>query len=238
MEAYCTGYKQFLDAGKTERECVDRAIAQAEAAGFRAYVRGMELKPGDQDLPGEPGQGHHAGGDGPERPGARGQHRGGPHRLPPAGPEAEPPVRERRAGLLQDPLLRRHPEVPVGDHSPGAPRRGGAEERQRWCGSRWATGRTTPCSPSTTCCPTWPPTRCKKPLGEAIPAESLNILVGSRPLRDDEGSDRVKLASAGAAQPEVRHRGGGLPLRRAVRRPRLPGRGHRLRPLPDRRLRP
>ena len=24
MDAYCTGYKQFLDAGKTERECVDR----------------------------------------------------------------------------------------------------------------------------------------------------------------------------------------------------------------------
>ena len=35
-EAYCTGYKQVLDAGKTERECVDRAIAQAEAAGVRA----------------------------------------------------------------------------------------------------------------------------------------------------------------------------------------------------------
>ena len=32
MEAYCTGYKQFLDAGKTERECVDRAVALAEAA--------------------------------------------------------------------------------------------------------------------------------------------------------------------------------------------------------------
>ena len=26
LEAYCTGYKQFLDAGKTERECVDRAM--------------------------------------------------------------------------------------------------------------------------------------------------------------------------------------------------------------------
>ena len=34
----------------------------------------------------------------------------------------------------------------------------------------------------------------KKPLGEAIPAESLNILVGSRPFADDEGADRVKLA--------------------------------------------
>ena len=34
----------------------------------------------------------------------------------------------------------------------------------------------------------------KKALSEAIPAESLNILVGSRPLADDEGSDRVKLS--------------------------------------------
>ena len=48
MEAYCTDYKQFLDAGKTERECVDRAVAQAEAAGFRQYRRGMGPTPGDK----------------------------------------------------------------------------------------------------------------------------------------------------------------------------------------------
>ncbi len=35
LEAYCTGYKQFLDAGKTERECVERAVALAKDAGFR-----------------------------------------------------------------------------------------------------------------------------------------------------------------------------------------------------------
>ncbi|MEG1428066.1 MAG: aminopeptidase, partial [Oscillospiraceae bacterium] len=34
----------------------------------------------------------------------------------------------------------------------------------------------------------------KKPLGDAITAEQLNLLVGSRPFPDDEGSDRVKLA--------------------------------------------
>ena len=34
----------------------------------------------------------------------------------------------------------------------------------------------------------------RKPIGEAIPAESLNLLVGSRPVEDDEGGDRVKLA--------------------------------------------
>lgn len=33
----------------------------------------------------------------------------------------------------------------------------------------------------------------KKPLGTAIPAENLNILIGSRPIGDDKGSDLVKL---------------------------------------------
>ena len=33
----------------------------------------------------------------------------------------------------------------------------------------------------------------KKPLSEAIPGETLNILLGSRPLGDDEDSDRVKM---------------------------------------------
>ena len=32
-EAYCTGYKQFLDDGKPERERVDRAVAPPEAGG-------------------------------------------------------------------------------------------------------------------------------------------------------------------------------------------------------------
>jgi len=43
LDAYCAGYKQFLDAGKTERECVDRTVALAEAAGFRAYSRGESM---------------------------------------------------------------------------------------------------------------------------------------------------------------------------------------------------
>ena len=33
----------------------------------------------------------------------------------------------------------------------------------------------------------------KKPLGEAIPAENLNILLGSHPVGDEEETDRVKL---------------------------------------------
>ena len=48
MNAYCESYKAFLDAGKTERECVTEGIRQAEAQGFRPYVRGMALKAGDK----------------------------------------------------------------------------------------------------------------------------------------------------------------------------------------------
>jgi len=48
LNAYCESYKAFLDAGKTERECVDEAIRQAEALGFKPFVRGMALQPGDK----------------------------------------------------------------------------------------------------------------------------------------------------------------------------------------------
>ena len=48
MDAYCEGYKQFLDNGKTERECVERTVSMAQAAGFKPFVRGMAVKPGDK----------------------------------------------------------------------------------------------------------------------------------------------------------------------------------------------
>ena len=48
MNTYCEGYKAFLDAGKTERECVAESIRQAEKQGFKPLRRGMELKPGDK----------------------------------------------------------------------------------------------------------------------------------------------------------------------------------------------
>ena len=48
IEAYCRDYKQFLTVCKTERDCVDYVVELAEKSGFRAYQRGMELKPGDR----------------------------------------------------------------------------------------------------------------------------------------------------------------------------------------------
>ena len=48
MEAYCTVYKAFLDAGKTERLSARAAIALAEKHGFVACKRGMALSAGDK----------------------------------------------------------------------------------------------------------------------------------------------------------------------------------------------
>ena len=48
IEAYCRLYRDFLDCGKTERECALRTMQLAEERGFVAYRRGMELQAGDK----------------------------------------------------------------------------------------------------------------------------------------------------------------------------------------------
>ena len=47
-DAYCEGYKRFLDAAKTEREAVIEAIAMAEAAGYVPFDADKPLKVGDK----------------------------------------------------------------------------------------------------------------------------------------------------------------------------------------------
>lgn len=48
MESYCEAYKDYLDKGRTERECVIETVAQAEARGYRPLTRGQALNPGDK----------------------------------------------------------------------------------------------------------------------------------------------------------------------------------------------
>ena len=47
-DAFCEDYKAFLDAAKTEREAVDTLIREAEAKGFVPYENGRKLMPGDR----------------------------------------------------------------------------------------------------------------------------------------------------------------------------------------------
>ncbi len=48
MHTYAEGYKAFLKVAKTERDAVTELRRQAEAQGFRAYERHMQLHPGDK----------------------------------------------------------------------------------------------------------------------------------------------------------------------------------------------
>ena len=48
MEDYCEGYKRYLNDSRTERECVTNAVALAREQGFAEFVPGMALKAGDR----------------------------------------------------------------------------------------------------------------------------------------------------------------------------------------------
>ena len=46
--AFCEGYKEFLNKGKTERECVKEAIAMLTAAGYKEFDETVTYKTGDK----------------------------------------------------------------------------------------------------------------------------------------------------------------------------------------------
>lgn len=48
MYGLCDEYREFLDEGKTERECVIKAVAMAKAHGFEDIASKKELKKGDK----------------------------------------------------------------------------------------------------------------------------------------------------------------------------------------------
>jgi len=193
IDTYCEGYKQFLDAGKTERECVDRAIALAEAAGFRAYERGMELKPGDKVYHSNRGKAVTLAVMG-RKSLAEGVNIGAAH------------IDSPRIDLKQNPLyeaeemaffkthyyggIRKYQWVTIPLELHGVIALKNGENVRVSIGN----GEGDPLFTIDDLLPHLGADQNQKPLGQAIPAETLNILVGSRPLADDEGSDRVKIA--------------------------------------------
>ena len=47
-EKFCRGYKEFLDEGKTERECVSAALKLLKAAGYQEFDPQAAYQPGDK----------------------------------------------------------------------------------------------------------------------------------------------------------------------------------------------
>ena len=191
MEAYCTVYKAFLDAGKTERLSARAAIALAEKHGFVAYKRGMALSAGDKVYTCNRNKGLMLAVIG-RRSLAEGAQIAAAH------------IDSPRLDLKPNPLYEDSELAYFKTHYYGGVR------KYQWVtiplelrGTVVLTDGTVvdvcigegnePKLVITDLLPHLGAEQGKKPLSEAIPGETLNILLGSRPLGDDEDSDRVKM---------------------------------------------
>ena len=189
--AYCEDYKRFLDDGKTERECAAEAVRLAEQAGFRAYVRGETLQPGDKIYRVNRGKSVFLAVIGSEGL-AQGVQIGGAHiDAPRLDLKPSPLYEDSELAYLKTHYyggIRKYQwvAVPLELHGVVALKSGEVVEV---CIGRDAGD---PRLVIEDLLPHLGAEQSKKPLGEAIPAESLNILVGSRPLSDVE-KDAVKV---------------------------------------------
>ena len=193
MEAYCDGYKAFLNAGKTERLCAAETVRLAEARGYRPYVRGMALSAGEKVYLSNRGKAvllAHIG----EKSLAEGAQIAAAH------------IDSPRLDLKPNPLYEEAELAYFKTHYYGGIRK-----------YQWVTipmelhgvvvlrdGTSVPVNIGggpgdprlviTDLLPHLGAEQGKKPLATAIPAETLNLLLGSRPLGGEEESGRVKLA--------------------------------------------
>jgi len=193
MDAYCAGYKAYLDAGKTERLCAEESIRLAEAAGYRPYERGMSLAAGDKVYVCNRGKGVILAHLGTET-------------LDKGAAIVAAHIDSPRLDLKPSPLYEEGEMAFFKTHYYGGVRKyqwttillelQGVVVKRDGSVVRVSIGadKNDPHFIITDLLPHLGAEQSKKPLGEAIPAESLNLLVGSRPVKDDDGGDRVKLA--------------------------------------------
>lgn len=194
MGAYCEEYKAFLDIGKTERLCAAEAIRLAEKAGYVPFTRGMALKAGDKVYYNNRGKSvmlAHLGAKPLDEGGVR---------------IAAAHIDSPRLDLKPNPLyedgglayfkthyyggIRKYQwtTIPLALHGVIAMRDGSKVE------VHIGRDKGDPLLILTDLLPHLGAEQNKKPLSEAVPAETMNLLLGSRPIGDREDKDRVKLA--------------------------------------------
>ena len=192
LERYCTDYMAFLNDARTEREAVALAISEAEARGFKPYVPGMALQPGDKVYKSNRGKALLLAVIGSE-PLSEGAVIAGAH------------VDSPRLDLKQNPLYESDELCYLKTHYYGG------LKKYQWAAIplevhgvvTLRSGETVdvvigreagdPRFVITDLLPHLAQDQMKKTLAEGITGEGLNLLIGSVPY-DDEGKDRVKLA--------------------------------------------
>ena len=191
-DAFAEGYKAFLDAGKTERECVTEAVRLAEGKGYVPFEAGKKYGPGDKVYLNNRGKSLILCQVGSE-PLEKGLNISAAHIDSPRLDVKQVPLyEEMEMALLKTHYyggikkyqwtaipLALHGVIVKGDGSTVTVRIGEDEADPVFC--------------VTDLLPHLATEQMKRPTGEIIKGEELNLLVGSRPFRTDEKSDRVKL---------------------------------------------
>ena len=193
MEEYCKDYMGFISTCKVEREAVAWTVAEAEKVGFHPLVPGMELKPGDRVYGNNHGKSVVFAVIGTE-PLDNGTHICAAH------------IDSPRLDLKPNPLYEDSELAYFKTHYYGG------IKKYQWTTTPLAIHGVVAKKDGTVVNITIgeddnDPIFCvtdllihlaadqmKKTLAEGVTGENLNILLGSRPLSDDEGADRVKFA--------------------------------------------
>jgi aspartyl aminopeptidase len=192
-EQFCEGYKRFLDAAKTEREAVEWAVAECGKAGFSEFKAGTKYKAGDKVYTVNRGKSVIAAVIGKENP-ANGVNLLAAH------------IDSPRLDLKQRPLYEADELAYFKTHYYGGIKKyqwtavplalHGVIIKADLSEVRVSIGEddSDPVFAITDLLPHLSEEQYKRPSNKLIKGEELNILVGSRPFRDDEGGELVKLA--------------------------------------------
>ena len=193
METYCASYKTFLDASKTERLCAAETVRLAEAAGYRPYVRGEQLKSGDKVYVCNRGKAVMLAHIGRESLEHGAQITAAHIDAPRLDLKPNPLYEDSELALLKTHYyggIRKYHWVTIPLELRGVVALKNGEQVAVNLGADPGD----PLLVITDLLPHLGMEQSKKPLGEAVPGETLNLLIGSRPIGDEEDSGRVKLA--------------------------------------------
>ncbi|MBQ9897871.1 MAG: aminopeptidase [Ruminococcus sp.] len=192
-DAFCEEYKRFMDAAKTEREANAVIIELAKKNGYKEYKSGMKLSAGDKIYRNNRGKAVILSVIG-KAPISEGVRLCAAHIDSPRLDLKQNPVYEdtemayfkthyyggiKKYQWTAIPLSL-HGVIIKADGSTVTVRIGEEESDPVFC--------------VTDLLPHLAAEQMKKPLATGITGEQLNVLIGSRPFRDDESSEAVKLA--------------------------------------------
>lgn len=191
-DRYCDGYKNFLNGAKTEREAVEYAVKAAKENGFVPFDPAKKYEPGDKVYYNNRGKAVILAVVGTE-PLSGGVHIAASHiDSPRLDLKPRPLYEEAQIAFFKTHYyggikkyqwvtipLALHGVIVRADGTKITVRIGEDEGDPQFC--------------VTDLLPHLAKDQAKKTVSEAVPGENLNLVIGSRPFRDDKASELVKL---------------------------------------------